>query len=241
MNFEFKVHDQTYRFPVALIQLQVPGLRYPVGLRPETSDSGAFAQVYLERDYQLTIVKPPRLIIDAGANIGLVSALFANQFPEAKILSVEPMAENFALLCENVGRYPNIKPLHAAVWNKSGTINLVTHDQNNQFLGHWGIQVRESPVTDPNSAVRAMTISEILEFSGLPVIDILKIDIEGAEVELFDRNAHLWLSKTNMLIIELHDRFKPGCSDAVYNAMKPFGFMTFKRAENTFFIRNIPL
>jgi FkbM family methyltransferase len=240
MNFDVKHGGQTHRFPVALFKLEVPGIRFPIGFRPDTSDLNAFAQTYLERDYQLTLAKPPRLIIDAGANIGLVSTLFANQFPDAKILAIEPMPDNFALLFENVRPYPNVQPFHAAVWNKSGTINLVTHDQNNNFLGHWGVRVQEAPAA-PDGAVRAMTISEILNTTDFPVIDILKIDIEGAEVEVFDKDAHEWLAKTNVLIIELHDRFKPGCSNAVYDAMKSFGFMAFKRAENTFFLRNNPL
>jgi len=240
MELNFTHNGHNHKFPVALLKLNVPGLKFPVAVRPDTSDMGTFVQTYLERDYQLTIAKPPKLIIDGGANVGYVSALFANQFPDARILSIEPMPENFAMLTENAKPYPNIQPLNAAIWNKSGTIDLVTHDQNNKFLGHWGVQVKENAPASAG-AVRAMTIPEILESTGLPVIDILKIDIEGAEVEVFDKNAHKWLSKTNMLIIELHDRFKPGCSAAVYEALKPFGFMTFTRAENTFFVRNNPL
>lgn len=241
MNFDFKVNGRLVSVPVALMKFTVPGLRHPIGVRPDTSDLNAFTQVCLERDYEITLAKPPRLIVDAGANIGLTSALFANQFPEAKIVAIEPMAENVGLLAENVRPYPNVQVLHAAVWNRSGTVNLVTHDDSNKFLGHWGIRVREGPTFDASKAVRAVTILEVLINSGFPVIDILKIDIEGAEVDIFNKDARLWLSRTNVLIIELHDRFRPGCREAVHEAMKSFGFMSFKRAENTFFIRNTPL
>jgi FkbM family methyltransferase len=241
MDFEFKLRDRAVNVPIALLKLKVEGLRHPVGLRPDTSDMGAFAQVFLERDYQLTLAKPPRLIVDAGANIGLVSALFASQFPEAKIIAIEPLAENVQLLVENMRPYPNVQPVHAAIWNKSGTVNLVTHDQDEKFLGHWGIRVSEGLTASGSPPVRAMTILEVLVNSGFPVIDILKIDIEGAELDIFNKDARLWLARTNVLIIELHDRFRPGCKAAVHDAMRSFGFMAFKRAENTFFVRNKPL
>ncbi len=241
MNFDFKLRDRTVSVPIALIKLNVEGLRHPIGVRPDTSDLGAFAQVFLERDYQLTLAKPPRLIVDAGANIGLVSALFASQFPEAKIIAIEPMAENVQLLAENMRPYPNVEPVHAAIWNKSGKVNLVTHDHDDKFLGHWGIRVSEGLTAAASPPVRAMTILEVLVNSGFPVIDILKIDIEGAELDIFNKDARLWLARTNVLIIELHDRFRPGCSAAVHDAMRLFGFMSFKRAENTFFVRNKPL
>ncbi len=240
MLFEFDQHGRRHKFAIELMKLRVPGIPHPVAFRPDTSDLGTFAQTFLDRDYQLTLAAPPRLIIDGGANVGFVSILFANQFPHARILSVEPMPENFAVLSENARPYPNVQPIHAAIWNRPGQIDLVTHDQNNTFLGHWGIQVREASQT-PSNAVRAMTILELLESTGLPFIDILKLDIEGAETEVFNDDAGAWLSKTNMLIIELHDRFKPGCSEKVYAALKPFGFMQFTRAENTFFARTIPL
>jgi FkbM family methyltransferase len=225
---------------IALLKLHVPGWKFPVTVRPDTSDLGTLGHTYYDHDYDLVTAKPPRLILDCGANVGFVSIHFANQFPDARIVSIEPMPENFAMLCENTQPYPNIQPLNAAIWNKPGTIDLVTHDQDNKFLGHWGVQVKENAPASAG-AVRAMTIAEILESTGLPFIDILKIDIEGAELEVFDKNAHEWLSKTNMLIIELHDRFKPGCSTAVFEALRPFGFMAFTRAENTFFVRNNPL
>jgi FkbM family methyltransferase len=231
---------QTTQFAVALLKLVVPGIKFPLALRPDTSDVGTLVQTFLDRDYELSVASPPRLIIDAGANVGFVSALFANKFPEARIISIEPMQENYAVLCENAQPYANIQPLHAAVWSHSGTIDLVTHDENKNFLGHWGVQVRET-ANAPANAVRAVTISEVLASTGLPCIDILKIDIEGAEKEVFSADAGAWLAKTNMLIIELHDRFRAGCSEAVHNAVRQFGFMSFTRAENTFFVRTQPV
>lgn len=55
-------------------------------------------------------------------------------------------------------------------------------------------------------------------------IDILKIDIEGSEYEVFDENAEKWISNVSLLLIELHDRIKPWCAYRVFHIMKKSGF-----------------
>ncbi|MBL0298169.1 MAG: FkbM family methyltransferase [Betaproteobacteria bacterium] len=46
----------------------------------------------------------------------------------------------------------------------------------------------------------------------------LKIDIEGAEIEALSSSAH-WLARVDAMVIELHDRFRPGCSTALEQAL----------------------
>ena len=48
---------------------------------------------------------------------------------------------------------------------------------------------------------------------GIEFIDILKLDIEGAELEVFE-TSESWIGKVGMLAVETHDRFRPGCSKA---------------------------
>ena len=59
---------------------------------------------------------------------------------------------------------------------------------------------------------------------GLNSIDLLKIDIEGSEKEIFDLNCKGWLAATKAILIELHDRYVPGCSNAFFKAIvdRPF-------------------
>jgi hypothetical protein len=72
--------------------------------------------------------------------------------------------------------------------------------------------------------VPSVTIGDILRESGFDHIDILKLDIEGAEKELFREGWEEWLPKVRMIVIELHDRFVPGCSQSFYSAIlkRPF-------------------
>ena len=102
--------------------------------------------------------------------------------------------------------------------------------------GKWGFLVEEANSEDSKS-FKAITITEILKNSGHNQIDILKLDIESAEKEVFSSGYEEWLDNVNMLIIELHDRFKDGCSDAFYSAIKKYDFKKYQKGENIFLIK----
>jgi hypothetical protein len=69
---------------------------------------------------------------------------------------------------------------------------------------------------------------------GVEHIDILKLDIEGAERELFNLGAEAWLGAVGQIIIELHDRFVPGCAFAFYAKIANYPFVQSVRADNVF-------
>jgi len=63
-------------------------------------------------------------------------------------------------------------------------------------------------------------------------IDILKIDIESSEKELFEENFEKWLPKVKVVIIELHDRMKEGCTRSFFKAMVNYKFTMTHKGEN---------
>ena len=65
-----------------------------------------------------------------------------------------------------------------------------------------------------------MTVDEIVSRGA---IDILKIDVEGAERAIFERKP-AWLSRVRALLIETHDQFVPGCSQAVFDALSSYQY-----------------
>ena len=74
--------------------------------------------------------------------------------------------------------------------------------------------------------------------SGFDEIDLLKIDIEGAEKEVFGApDVDEWLSKVKVLTIELHDRMKRGCSYEFFKAMSKYHWHFALRGENLIFMR----
>jgi hypothetical protein len=109
--------------------------KYEFYLRDKTMDLGTYQQIFIDKEYNFIANLPPETIIDAGANIGLASIYFANKFPEAKIIAIEPETENFELLKKNVVKYPNIIPLCAALWDTIGQIDLLdTGLGNNAYM-----------------------------------------------------------------------------------------------------------
>ena len=66
----------------------------------------------------------------------------------------------------------------------------------------------------------------------IPYIDILKMDIEGAEKEIFEFGYANWIPKVKVMIVELHDRYKEGCSKAFFKTMGEYEFSSRIRGEN---------
>ncbi|HEX3969467.1 MAG TPA: FkbM family methyltransferase [Edaphobacter sp.] len=175
----------------------------------------------MRNEYKFDVNRDPEFIVDAGANIGLASVYFANQFPNARILAIEPEKENFEVLLKNVEPYPNVQPVLGALWSERAEVEVV-----DRGLGNWGFMIESSPngQVSPSSGqqkVEGMTVDMILDRYNVQEISILKMDIEGAELEVF-RNSSSWINRVDSLIIELHEHMKPGCNRSFYSATSGF-------------------
>lgn len=193
-----------------MVRVRVPGIQHPVYVRACTTDASVYAQVLVEKHYEFELSIDPRFIIDAGANIGLAAVYFANRFPDATIVAVEPEAGNYAMLCKNVAPYPKIRPLRAALWSENCQLNLFDPGQ-----GSHGFQIRSDSVG--SAAVDAVTVDYLLQQAGMKEVDLLKIDIEGAEKEVFEASAD-WKGRMLAVMAELHENLKPGCIAAFETA-----------------------
>jgi Methyltransferase FkbM domain len=80
-----------------------------------------------------------------------------------------------------------------------------------------------------------VTVPEIMREHGLDRIDLLKVDIEGSEMEVFS-HADAWIGSVDAISVELHDRFKPGCSSAFFKAVEDFP-VRLERGEDVFTAR----
>lgn len=206
--------------------IQPSEIKYPFKLRSGSSDINAFRQVFVYKEYSFEVYAEPKFIIDGGSNVGLAAIYFANQFPNAKIVSVEPELENFNLLRFNTKNYPNISPIQSGIWKSSTFLKV-----RNLGLGNWGFIVEEIPHED-NETFKAVSIGDILKQFNQNEIDILKLDVEGAEKEIFSDNYQEWLPKTRILIVELHDRMKKDCSKAFFRALLDYDFTVEQLGEN---------
>ena len=207
----------------------VPAPEGPIYLRLKTSDLNAYYKVMLADDYDFALPEPPKVIVDAGANIGFAAIYFARKYPAARIFAIEPERSNFELLDKNVRGFKNIVPIRGALWNKDGTMDLVDPGQ-----GHWAFQISDagSSARPKVDTVPTFTVPTLMREHGIDFIDLFKVDIEGAEKELFT-SADEWIDRVGNIVIELHDRFKPGCTEVFNQATRNFAVEQSK-GENIF-------
>jgi len=202
-------------------------VKHPVHLRVRTSDVSLYKDIILRKEYELGLPNfSPRTIVDAGANSGMATLYYANRYPNARIVAVEPEPSNYAALVKNVSSYPNVFPIHAALWNRDGQISLGPTGLDDD---KWAFKTFEGN----GPKVRSITMQTLMSEANIESIDLLKMDVEGAEVEAFEESS--WTSGVQVIVIELHDHIKPGCRAAVSAAAK--GFRQWERGEMTFFAR----
>jgi FkbM family methyltransferase len=202
-----------------VVVLTVPGMRFPVFIRPNATDVFSFEEAFIRHLHDLDIDLDPKLIVDCGANVGYVSILFANAYPLSRVIAVEPEDSNIAILRLNADPYRNIDVVPAALWSTEGWVHIANPTGEKDAF-----QIR----ADTGGPIESVTIESIMRTAGADRIDILKLDIEGAELEIFSRPCD-WLSKVAILLIELHDRAVPGCSFAFYSALARHDFVEIKR------------
>jgi FkbM family methyltransferase len=210
-----------------LLRFNYPkNFRHPIYLRRGASDFPTFESVLQQRCYDINYGFSPEIIFDCGANIGLTTIFYANRFPNAKIIAVEPEPANFELLKKNTASYPNVRLYQAGLWNKTTSLKV-----ENKGYGAWGFMVSETPDGTPG-AIQAVTISDLMRQQQCEKIDILKIDIEGSEKELFENNYDAWLPKVKTLVIELHDRMREGAALSFFKALTKYNFRLDIKGEN---------
>ena len=168
----------------------------------------------------------PRVIFDLGANIGLSTIYFAAKYPDAMIYSIEPDVENFYLLEQNTNDLNNGERLYGAIWGKNETLYIANRDHIITRTGKYNkasYYVQPQKVSNENP-VNGYTIQHLMEKYMIKHIDVCKIDIQGAEKEIFSDNTE-WLNDVKCVFVEVHDRFVDGCFYAVSRAMEKHEFV----------------
>lgn len=217
--------------------VHIKGIKTPIYMRGRSSDLNVFRQIFKDKEYHIDTFLPPNfipeIIIDAGANIGLAAVYFKNKYKDAKIISIEPSKDNFEILQKNIKDYPNIIAVNSAIWDKSTYLKITNTND-----AAWEFVVNETTATDPEAFI-ATSISDLMEKYKLEKIDILKMDIEGAEKEVFSSpNYHDWLKKTKILVIEVHDFISRDTAKTVFDALYNYDYRFGNRGENLVFIFN---
>ena len=202
-----------------------------------SSDILTYNQIYGYKEYEPVTAefnknfKPNEFdtinLIDAGSNIGLTSIYFLETYKKLKIVAIEPEDNNFKSLEYNLSNFNNVIKVKAGIWSRDAKLKIVNDFRDKS---DWAFRVEES--TD-NDSLEAFSLNTIAKTYEIDIIDILKIDIEGSEKELFTSpNTNLdFLHRTKCIAIEIHDEFK--CREAIYKVLTQYGFTYIDVAEST--------
>jgi FkbM family methyltransferase len=143
--------------------------------------------------------QPPR-ILDLGGNIGLTACYFLSTFPDAEVCSVEPDGENFTLLQKNVSQFAaRARALRAAVGAHPGRASLRPAGAAHSVT----VDLRNS-----QGDVNVLTVSDILDQLEWDQVDVVKMDIEGSEWDIFAGPLD-WLQRVRLVLIEFHGERDP--------------------------------
>lgn len=164
------------------------------------------------------------VVIDGGANVGYSSLYFADQYPEAAVIAVEPDPASFDELCANCAGVANIRPVMAALWSDEAGVALVDDVEQ----GSWSRQVTGG------GQIPSRTLPGLLRLAApnaRPLI--IKLDIEGAERDVCAACRQA-LREAACIMIEPHDFKLPGagCLSSLYSALEGRRVDTLIRGEN---------
>jgi FkbM family methyltransferase len=236
--------------PPAVRRYRIPGLPGPIALRPTVADHAAFWQCLVRNQYDVTKFPHARrlldayrdhvsqgrrpLVLDCGANIGLASVWFAAAFPQAHICAIEPDQGNFSLLTENTWPFRDRATLiRGAVWGDASHVRI-----SNPGAGSAAFRVEPAPSSDAG-AIEAYTVGQICKRVGAPAPFIVKLDIEGAQKDVFARNAE-WVGETHLIALELDDWLLPwqGTSRPFFSCVSQHPFEYLMSGETLFCFRD---
>ena len=185
-----------------------------------SSDINVFNQIFIRQEYSsLRNLENVLTVLDLGANVGYSSACFLSCFPNSRVVAVEPDERNVEVCRVNLEPYGDrVQLLHGAVWSECTTLCLARGAFSDGR--EWATQVVWP--TDGNAgSVQAWDVGALIEIAGAEQVELLKVDIERAELAVFGDTARKWLPKVRNICIELHG---PDCEEAFFSALADFDY-----------------
>ena len=178
------------------------GYPAPLGVRPRTSDWYSLHQVFVERPYEEAAVGRPRTVVDAGAYVGYVAAFLLARDPACRVFALEPEAASFERLRANLEPFGSRgRALRLALWPEPARLRVVQPPPHRRQ--EWGAQVLPAAPGEPGD-VEGIDPRALLDRLGLERVDLLKIDVEGAEAALFAAGVASWIDRVATLAVEIH-------------------------------------
>ena len=180
----------------AMVRVRAPGRRTPVELVARSRfDMLTIHEIFVWRCYPA--VHDARVVLDLGANAGISMAYFLAVAPRVRVIGVEPLTENSDQAADNLRQFSGRFDLRrAAVMDYEGTVELQVEPSGR----YSGIDFRGGAPRTVACVDAERLVQELVDDAGC--IDLLKIDIEGAERAVLERLSPQSLARVRTLAVE---------------------------------------
>jgi FkbM family methyltransferase len=171
-------------------------------------------------------LKPGSVVVDLGANRGDFAAEMVRRFG-CTAYAVEPVREIY----EQIPRSSSLTAYHAAVGGADGAARIFLY-------GGLGSSIRSDFVPqlgDRQETVEQLTLATLFARAGIGRVDLMKVDIEGAEIEMFDSASDDQLGAVAQITVEFHDFIYPDLAapvEAIKRRLCGLGFAAIKFTRN---------
>ena len=185
--------------------IRVQGLQFRV--RRLTADEFFVREVVADRQYNPAgfEINPTDTVVDVGGNVGAFAIWAGSCASRGRVITLEPVAENFSLLVRNIrlNRLKHVVPVRAAVTSQrcSATVYISPEGTgNHSLLAEFAGRPRGE------EHVEGVTLPDVFERYQLDACDFLKLDCEGAEYEILYGLAPAWFRRIGKLVLEYHTK-----------------------------------
>lgn len=184
-----------------------------------------FREIFIERAYTPTwFYQPSRhdTVIDVGANIGVFMLYLAWRSPGIHVHCFEPSFGTRRRLETQVranGLEEMVRVYPYALSDKAGvaTLKLSEHSAYQSFFD-------SELVGEKEEVVQMLSLEDALEMCAVEDVNLLKLDVEGAEIEIVESAATAVWKRIQRVVCEYHDSFRPGCRERVCKCLTAVGF-----------------
>lgn len=177
--------------------LDVNGKSIKLQISNDFADAELLREIFIEQEYHIRLEPEPKVIFDLGSNVGFAAVYFKSLFPQASIYCFEPDSDIFQRLEENIKLYSGMRAFQYALGRGGEFREFYKNPEFHMRSSFISRDARERKVEVP-----CLTLDDAILRAGVDTVDLLKFDVEGAEVEIF-ANFHDW-NRINCIIGEIH-------------------------------------
>ena len=161
-----------------ILEVKMKDYKHPIFLRNNSSDISNFHEIFFNIEFPLPNNLNPKFIIDAGANFGMYSILFAKLNIKNQVYSIEPFKEYNKIILHNskLNNLKNIKIINKVLSDKIAKYKL------NKNLGNTSASITRKFNKASYIGVKSITIDRLVKTNKIKKIDFIKLDVEGAEL-----------------------------------------------------------